>query len=83
MSRDTNDNERAKGSGLDRAILALCVVGAGVLLMDLLIDKHGKFEVENLVGFYAFVGLATGAGFVVVAKVVSAVLTRPEGYYDE
>jgi hypothetical protein len=56
--------------------LALAVV-AGAL-----IEKHPKFGIDGIFGFYAWYGFASGVALVVIAKVAGVLIRRREDYYD-
>lgn len=61
-------------------LYAACAV---LLLVDLVLDRHGYFEIEHVPGFYAICGFVGSAVFVIAAKLMGAVLARPEDYYDD
>lgn len=67
--------------GNPRAFPVLVVLCAGLFAADFLYHKHPYFEVEEVPGFYAIYGLAVGAVFLVVARLLGSVLKRPEDYY--
>jgi hypothetical protein len=60
-------------------VCAICVLLLGV---GLLIDKHGRFAIEHVFGFYGFLGFVASVGLVVLAKGLRVLLKRPEDYYD-
>lgn len=55
---------------------------AVLLLLELLIDKHGETEYEHWFGFHGFYGLIACVALVLAAKLLRRVLCRPENYYD-
>ena len=63
-------------------ILALAVIP------EFFIHHHAYFEAQGIhvdarSGFYAWYGFATCAVMVIAAKILAAVLKRPDDYYDE
>lgn len=61
------------------ALVAVCALLIGA---DLLIHKHGYFEIERYFGFYGFYGFIVCVGLVLAAKALRVILMRPEDYYD-
>ena len=47
----------------------------------LIVDPH--FEIERLFGFNAAYGFLVCAAMILAAKLVGALLKRPDSYYDE
>ncbi len=82
------DNDKEKAYWLDdpanvtKIVWALVVVCVLLMGADLLIHKHGYFEVEHIFGFYGFYGFIVGVGLVFVAKALRIIVMRPEDYYD-
>ena len=58
------------------------VVLALTVLADLVIEHHPYFGVDGTIGFGAWFGFASCVALVLVAKVLGAVLKRPDSYYD-
>jgi uncharacterized membrane protein len=67
---------------VDRIVWALYGICALLLVIDLLVPKHGPFQIEHLFGFYGFFGLIACVGLVLAAKMLRVILMRPEDYYD-
>jgi hypothetical protein len=59
------------------AILALTV------LAELAIEKHPYFAVDGWLGFNAAFGFLACVGLIVVSKALSALLKRPDTYYED
>ena len=57
-------------------LLALTVVA------EAFVQLHPHFAVESLFGFHAWYGLAACAAMIAAAKLLGAVLKRPDGYYE-
>lgn len=97
MAADRNQPQSAVSSGAhpgDRdgaglpvsggaMLLALYAACAVLLVVDLVLDRHGYFDIEHAPGFYAICGFAGSAVLVVAAKLMGAVLERRENYYDD
>ncbi len=60
--------------------LFLAVLAATVLA-ELVITLHPHFEVDALFGFHAAYGFLACAAMIVVAKLLGAILKRPDSYY--
>jgi hypothetical protein len=69
-------------ANVDRLVRGFYAVCAFLLLIDLLVPKHGAFGIEHAFGFYAFFGFVACVALVLVAKQLRRVLMRPEHYYD-
>jgi hypothetical protein len=61
---------------------ALVAVCAALLAADFFYDKHAKFALENLFGFYGLFGFVCCVFLVLAAKELRKFLKRPEDYYD-
>jgi hypothetical protein len=55
---------------------------AALLLADLFYDKHAKFRIEDIFGFYGIFGFVGCVFLVLAAKGLRKILKRPEHYYD-
>ena len=64
---------------LVRTLYAVCGL---LLLIDVLVPKHGPFFIEHVFGFYGLFGFIACVVLVLVAKQLRRVLMRPEDYYD-
>jgi len=64
---------------LVRALYAVCGL---LLVIDVLVPKHGPFLIEHVFGFYGLFGFIACVVLVLVAKQLRRVLMRPEDYYD-
>jgi hypothetical protein len=69
-------------TNVDRLVRGFYAVCALLLLIDLLVPKHGAFAIEHAFGFYAFFGFVACVTLVLVAKQLRRILMRPENYYD-
>lgn len=61
-----------------RGYLALLVL---TVLAELVVTLHPHFAVESLPGFNAVYGFLACAAIILVAKVIGAMLKRPDAYY--
>lgn len=68
---------------VDRIVHWLYAVCALLVLVDILVPKHGPFAIEHWFGFYAFYGFIACVGLVIAAKGLRVILMKPEDYYDE
>lgn len=53
-----------------------------VMAIDVLVPKHGPFEIEHVFGFYGLFGFFACVALVLAAKLLRKVIMRPEDYYD-
>ena len=67
---------------VDRVAWSVYAVCGFLLLIDVLVPKHGPFSLEHLLGFYAIFGFAAYVALVVAAEALRALVARPEDYYD-
>ena len=72
------DNPR----NVDKLVYGLYGVCALLILIDLLVPKHGPFPIEHYFGFYGIFGFVACVGLVLAAKAMRTILIRPEDYYD-
>ena len=61
----------------------LLLACALLVIIDILVPKHGPFAIEHWFGFYAFYGFIACVGLVIAAKGLRVILMKPEDYYDE
>ncbi len=66
----------------DKIHRGLWLVCALLLFADLLYDKHAKFAVEAVFGFYGWYALVFCLLLILAAKQLRKLLMRPEDYYD-
>ncbi len=63
-----------------RVFIAVLVL---TVLAEFAVDMHPHFSIESLPGFGAWYGFFACAAMIVFAKLLGAVLKRPDRYYDE
>lgn len=59
------------------------VVLAGLTAADLVIHKHGHFELEDTFGFGSWYGFIACVVLVLGSKLLGMILKRPDTYYDD
>ncbi|MCH9809284.1 MAG: hypothetical protein K0U74_16280 [Alphaproteobacteria bacterium] len=70
-------------SNANRIVYGLSAICALLVVADLFVHKHGYFKIEHVLGFYAFFGFLACTVLVLAAKLIRAILMRPEDYYDK
>jgi hypothetical protein len=69
---------------IQRAVVAVCAL---LVLADVAFSlyghRHTHFGFEGYIGVYGAVGFASYVGLVLSAKVLRALVMRPERYYDD
>jgi len=85
-SKKAKDHQSVSASApavSNRVIYILCIVCGLLIGADAFVHKHGPFEIEHVWGFYALCGFVSCVILVITANMLSAVLTKPEDYYDQ
>lgn len=67
---------------IDKIVYALITVCALLFFADGFYEKHGRFEIEHLFGFYGLFGFVVYVALVLTAKWLRTILMRDEDYYD-
>ncbi len=65
-----------------RILIALSVLCAAFFFADAVYHKHSHFTAESWFGFYALFSFGVCAVLVILARLLRAVLIKPERYYD-
>lgn len=60
----------------------LWVMGALLVLLDLVLHRHAEVGFDGLFGFYAFYGFVACVALVLAAKLLRRAVMRSEDYYD-
>ncbi len=63
-----------------RAFVCVLVL---LVLAETAIELHPRFALERVLAFHAWFGFLSCAVMIAVAKLLGAVLKRPDDYYDE
>jgi hypothetical protein len=69
-------------ANVDRLVRGFYVLCAFLFAIDVLVPKHGQFDIEHRLGFYAIFGFVACVALVLTAKVLRILIMRPEDYYD-
>lgn len=82
MEPETNRPPARTGAArlLWGAFLALLAL---VFAADFLVKHHAYFGIDGMPGFKALFGFAAVAALIVAARLLGALLQRPDDYYDE
>ncbi len=67
---------------VNKIAIALYIVCAFLLVIDIWIHKHGPFDIEYKWGFYGVYGFVGCVFLVLAAKGMRVLLMRKEDYYD-
>ena len=67
---------------ITKMIQGLSIICVILFLVDFLHLRHGKFSVENILGFYGFYGFAAFAFIIFATKLLKKLLSRDESYYS-
>ena len=62
------------------ALAGVCVL---LFAYDFTFEKHGKFDVENLPGFFGVYGFISFTGLILIAKGLRVLIKRNEGFYGD
>lgn len=90
MAKKREENLTKIGKSLTRLeqpdVITKMIIGLGVLCVLLFIGdffhlRHGKFESEDFIGFYAFFGFLAFAFIIFATKVLKVLIARKEDYY--
>ncbi len=60
----------------------LGTIGIGLLIADLLVERHDGVGFAEWISFYCLYGFVACVLLVLVAKALRRVVMRPENYYD-
>lgn len=80
------DGDEAPGTwdkkvNVDRLLRVLYAVSAVLVLLDLVVHRHTEHPWEHVIAFYPLYGFVGIVVLVLVAKVLRALVMRPEDYY--
>jgi hypothetical protein len=70
-------------STIRRMWIVSAVVLAALTALDLILEKHGDFALEDSFGFGAWYGFVSCVVLILFSKALGAVLKRRDGYYDD
>ncbi len=66
---------------MDRLLRVLFAVSAVLVALDLFVHRHTEHPWEHVIAFYPLYGFVGIVVLVLVAKVLRALVMRPEDYY--
>jgi len=72
-------DRRENADKIHRGLWLACAL---FLFADLVYDKHAKFTVEAVFGFYGWYSFIVCIFLIFAAKYLRKLLIRPEDYYD-
>ena len=85
--------DRSRRAGSDHPLLRsgtvrlVWIAGLVALILSVVADRfvehHPYFDIDGVFAFGAWFGLLAGGLLVLVAKLVSLLLQRPDTYYDD
>lgn len=65
-----------------RLYRGLWVLGALLVLADLIVHRHAETRFDGWFGFYGVYGFVACVGLVLAARVLRRIVMRREDYYD-
>ena len=81
--KDTDQSRPPDRSRHARTVVwAMGIACALLLAVEPLVHKYGEFAFEEWFGFHALFGLAAGVLVVLLARLLRAVVQRPEDYHE-
>lgn len=83
MSKPDKEYWLDKSHNIKKLIYALYLVCATLIILDFFYEKHGHFEFEHWLGFYAWYGFLSYVGLIFLAKGLRRLLKRNEDYYRD
>ena len=78
-NRKNRPDKSGNAMPIHRALYAVCAI---LIVVDLVMARHGHFTAEAWLGFYGWYGFAACVALVLIARGLRVVLGRKEGYYD-
>ena len=83
MPNNDTDHWLVRPSTIKLLWIGSVLVLAGVVLLDLVVRHHPHFRLDGVFGFGAWYGFGACVALVLFAKILGAILKRPDAYYDE
>ena len=65
-----------------RLYQGLWILGALLVLLDLVVHRHAEARFDGWFGFYGLYGFLACVALVLAAKLLRRAVMRPEDYYD-
>jgi len=82
-----NNNQEKKywldqPKNINKIVYLLYAACAALFLLEFVYHKHGHFQFEQWIGFYAWFGFFAYISIVMGAKLLRKLIKRSEDYYD-
>jgi hypothetical protein len=78
-----DDHWLARESTIKRLWIACALLLAATVLADFFIEHRPYFGLDGTFGFGAWFGFGSCVALIVFAKMLGAILKRPDTYYDD
>jgi hypothetical protein len=62
--------------------IGFCGTLVATVLMDLVVERHPYFDIDDTFGFAAWFGFVSCVVLIVFATALGRILKRPDTYYD-
>jgi hypothetical protein len=82
MAGPDNDHWLVRPATIRWLWVTFILVLTGLVVLDLVVAHHPHFELDGTFAFGAWYGFLSCVALVVLAKVLGAILKRPDTYYD-
>lgn len=82
MNDSPQDHWLVRASTIKALWIVFAVILAAVVLADFAVEHHPYFGIDGTFGFGAWFGFFSCVALVLFAKALSAILKRPDTYYD-
>ena len=82
MERRDDSNWLDRPGNVKRLYLGLWVIGALLVLADLVVHRHAEVGFDGWFAFYGAYGFFACVALVLAAKRLRRAVMRPEDYYD-
>jgi hypothetical protein len=83
MTTRQDDHWLARPATIHILWIVFAAALAAVVLADLAVEHHPLLGVDGSFGFAAWYGFAACVVLVLLARMLGAVLKRPDAYYDD
>jgi hypothetical protein len=82
MAGPDSNHWLVKPATIRRLWIGFILVLVALVALDLVIAHHPHFGIDGTFGFGAWFGFLSCVALIVLAKVLGAILKRPDTYYD-
>lgn len=80
---DQNDHWLVRSSTIRMLWIVSCLVLAGLVALDAIVEHHPHFGIDGIFGFGAWYGFVSCVVLVVAAKAIGLLFKRPDDYYGD